>query len=163
MTAQEAKTDRYSKTRKRPLKPHRGSKAEAIITLSTTTPATPPQIAAAVKCSRQAVYDALARYHIQPHSLDTFKKHRADIFAGVQEDAMSRLAASDYTIATARDAKDESILIRNLFDCERLERGQSTANIAYQDVSARAKARDSEIEALKQELGINNSVDISST
>ena len=76
---------------------------------------------------------------------------------------MSRLAASDYTIATARDAKDESILIRNLFECERLERGQSTANIAYQDVSARAKARDSEIEALKQELGIDNSVDISST
>ena len=73
------------------------------------------------------------------------------------------VAASDVTIGNSRDLKDVSIAYRNFYECERLERGQSTANIAYQDVSARAKARDSEIEALKQELGINDSVDISST
>ena len=156
MTAQAKKpTKRKTKWDYRTVRrPRKGSKAEAILTLTASTPAIPSQIAKSLKCSHQAVYDALARYHVKPNNLETFKKHRADIFAGIQQDAMSRLAVADHTIRDARDAKDESIMIRNLHECERLERGQSTQNISYADSNARVqelrKATESKLKILEE-------------
>ena len=67
---------------------------------------------------------------------------------------MSHLNAATLTIDNARDAKDVSIAIRNLYECGRLERGLSTSNVAYADVSAKIQARNDEIRRLRNELGI---------
>ena len=121
------------------------------------------QIAKIVGCSTQAVQKRLSKCSEILSNTQNYKKHRADVLTFKQQKLSSMIAASDVTIGNSRDLKDVSIAYRNFYECERLERGQSTANIAYQDVSQRAKQRDNEIEALRQELGIDNSIDLSST
>ena len=113
------------------IRPRQGSKAQAIITVTTTTPATPPQVAKAVGTSVQHVYDVYARYGINPNTLDNFKKHRAYIFAGIQETIASKLDVANFKIDSARALKDALTGVGILFDKERLERGQATAITDY--------------------------------
>lgn len=107
--------------------PKKGSKTEAILTLATTTPARPIEIAESVNCSRAAVTLALQRYGIEPNTVESYKKNRAEIFAGLQAKILSTVSMDDI--------KDASLLQRAtaagiLYDKERLETGRSTGNIA---------------------------------
>jgi hypothetical protein len=107
-------------------KPRKGSKAEAILTLATTTPANQIQIAESVNCSKQAVNQTLERYGIDYNHAENYKKRRAEIFAGLQARILESIDATDI--------KDASVLQRVtaagiLYDKERLETGKTTANI----------------------------------
>jgi hypothetical protein len=64
--------------------PRKGSKAEAILTLTATTPATPIEIAESIHTCPSHVTQTLQRYGVTPNRLDSYKKNRADIMAGMQ-------------------------------------------------------------------------------
>lgn len=83
------------------------------------------QIAKKVNVSKQAVSALLKRYQIDDKVLESFKVHRADIMAGLQETALASLSDSDIRCASV---KDRTMLFAILYDKERLERGLSTQN-----------------------------------
>jgi len=105
--------------------PRAKSKTQIILGLSAMTAATPPEIADAVKVSRQAVHDTLRRYGVAANTLKTFKSHRADLFAASQE--------KDLKIYLSLDSEErkKAIMRRGLvdmgilYDKERIERGLS--------------------------------------
>jgi exopolyphosphatase/pppGpp-phosphohydrolase len=68
------------------------------------------------------------RYGIDLKHLESFKNNRADIFAGKQEQI---LASIDDVAIKCMPVAQRIISLGILYDKERLERGQSTANIAY--------------------------------
>jgi hypothetical protein len=142
MTAQAAKP---TKTRKpAPVKirrPRPGTKSEAILTLAATTPATPPEIANRLHIPRQTVHHALKRYGIEPNRLDSFKKHRADVFADLQDRILSSVTTEDIQKTPAIQRITGAAI---LYDKERLERGQSTSNqaVIHADIAALRGAAD---------------------
>lgn len=73
-----------------------------------------------------AINRALKRYGIKRENLDSFKANRADVFAGIQEMVARSLNEEDIKKSSIRD---RTILLGTLYDKERLERGQSTANV----------------------------------
>jgi len=75
--------------------------------------------------SQQAVSQMFKRYGVNENYLESFKEHRADILAGIQETVASTLTEADIKDASVRD---RTILLGTLYDKERLERGQSTSN-----------------------------------
>ena len=60
-------------------------------------------------------------------NLPEFKTHRADILAAQQARVLMALSDDDIKKASARD---KAIVFGTLYDKERLERGQSTVNLA---------------------------------
>lgn len=111
----------------KPSKPHRqmpkpGSKTQTILTLATTTPATPMEIADTVNTSRQMVHQVMERYGIIPNNTESWKSHRADLLAALQEKIYG---------AVDEDAIKKMIMSRGmtdlgiLYDKERIERGLS--------------------------------------
>ena len=137
MTAQAKKPSKPAKVKIRRPKP--GSKAEAILTLATTTPAIPVRIAEKLNTSPQNVYQVLERYGIEQNTLETYKKTRADIYAAAQLKILSAVGMDDLKVETARDVKDALTGLGILVDKERLERGQATSRIEV-DLSARLRA-----------------------
>jgi hypothetical protein len=83
------------------------------------------QIAKANNVSQQAVSQMFARYGIDHNYLESFKTHRADILAGLQETVVGTLSLDDIKGASFRD---RTVALGILYDKERLERGQSTSN-----------------------------------
>lgn len=104
-------------------KPTPGSKTEAILTLTATTPATPPEIAESVNCSKQLVHQVLERYGIEPNHSDSYKKCRADILAGMQEKILKEVEGADIKNASLLQ---KVTTVGILYDKERLERNLST-------------------------------------
>ena len=137
MTAQARKPAKPAAVRIRRPKP--GSKAEAILTLATTTPAIPVRIAEKLNTSPQNVYQVLERYGIEQNTLETYKKTRADIYAAAQLKILSAVGMDDLKVESARDVKDALTGLGILVDKERLERGQATSRIEV-DLSARLRA-----------------------
>jgi hypothetical protein len=126
MTAESIKPKKQRMTKPRRQMPKPGSKTSAILTLTTTTPARPQEIAESVKCSKQLVSNVLQRYGIEPNTVDSYKNNRAEIFAGLQDKILKTVDIDDI--------KEASVLQRItsagiLYDKERLERGQTTQNI----------------------------------
>lgn len=74
-----------------------------------------------------SISKCFARYGIKQQHLDAFKINRADILAGIQETVASTFTEDDIKGASLRD---RTILFGTLYDKERLERGQSTQNVA---------------------------------
>jgi hypothetical protein len=121
-------------------RPKPGSKAEAILTLTATTPATPPIIAAKINTTLQNVHQVLERYGIEPNTLESYKQHRADILAGKQEAILSSI---DTEAIKGMPVGQRIMSYGILYDKERLERGQSTENVhQVTDVIRRIKAQD---------------------
>lgn len=123
-------------------RPRPGSKAEAILTLTTTTPATQTEIAESVNTSPQHVNQTLKRFGIEPNAVESFKQHRADILAGMQEKLLNSIEMVE--IKSARDQKDSITGFGILYDKERLERGQATSFEAHIDLTGKLQ------EALKR-------------
>lgn len=92
-------------------------------------------VAKSVNVSRQAVSQMLKRYAIDDNLLESFKRDRADIFAGIQLSVANSLTDADIKKASVRD---KTILLGTLYDKERLERDLSTSNVAtlHQDIAA---------------------------
>lgn len=119
MVASKAKPKR--KPRPEPT-PRKGSKTQAILTLATTTNATPPQIANAVKVSRQAVHDALKRYGVDANTLETFKNSRADILAASQAKDLETYLSLDPAERKSLIQKRGLVDMGISYDKERIER-----------------------------------------
>ena len=116
-------------------RPRRGSKSEAILTLATTTPARPIEIAESVHTCKAHVTQTLQRYGVDINTVESYKKHRAELLAGVQAKYLSLV--NDEAIKgmiERRGMVDFGIM----YDKERLERGQSSVNMSLvlQDVAA---------------------------
>lgn len=99
------------------------------------------QLAKINSVSAASVSEMFKRYGINKEFLESFKKNRADIFAGIQETALSTLTVDDIKKASVRD---RTILIGTLYDKERLEKGGQDANqvtILFQVVQAACESR----------------------
>ncbi len=101
-------------------------------------------------CASSSVYDAIRRYGIDITALRTFKGRRADTLAHIQ-----------MLVTNAMPGKVEQTSLRDLattfnilHNAERLERGQSTANVALGDVSGQLSELDATIAKLEAQLGL---------
>jgi hypothetical protein len=143
MAASKAKPAKTTRPRRRI--PIKGSKTEAILTLTATTPATPPQIAHSVNATRQLVHQVYQRYGIEPNTLESYKQHRADILAGKQEMILSSIDADSIK---AMPIGQRIMSYGILYDKERLERDMSTSNVAsvHADIAALRGQNDNSIE-----------------
>ncbi len=103
-------------------RPQPGTITEAILTLSAVTPATPPEIAESVNTSRQMVHQTLRRYGIEPNVTESFKKHRADILAGIQEEILRSI---DLDVIKHATLMQRMASVGIAYDKERIERGLS--------------------------------------
>jgi hypothetical protein len=83
-------------------------------------------IAKAQGCSRANIIQVLARYAINQEHVENFKKHRADILAGLQGRLLQSITPADIKKAPLGS---KVLAVAQLYDKERLERGQSTTNI----------------------------------
>lgn len=119
-------------------RPKKGSKSEAILTLTTTTPATQIQIAETIPASPQLVSKVMKRYGITANMTNSYKEHRADILAGMQAKLLEQVDD-----ARLKKAPAGSLVLAacQLYDKERLERDLSTTNIAsiHADIAALRK------------------------
>jgi hypothetical protein len=110
-------------------RPKPGSKAEAILTLTTTTPASPVEIAESVHCTRGAVSQTLKRYGIIPNRLESYKKHRADVYAGLQLKVIKHL--NNEETLKAASTNNLAYTLTQLHTMERTERGQPSMLIGH--------------------------------
>jgi hypothetical protein len=99
-------------------------KAEMLIAQGYTSPT---DLAELVGCSTAVASRQISRYVKDVIGLEDYKKNRADIFAEKQKELVNALDASTIKKMQPRDL---IIGIGVLGDKERLERGQSTANVA---------------------------------
>ena len=114
--------------------PRKGTKSEAILTLATTTPASAPVIAGQLNTSIQHVQQVCQRYGINLQATESFRKQRADILSGMQERILHSV---DLEAINNASLMQRAATFGILYDKERLERGQSTANVAYDSASIR--------------------------
>lgn len=109
-------------------RPQHGSITETVLTLATTTPNTQAEIAEIANTSTAHVTQILNRYGIDRNALDSYKKHRADILAGKQEQILNSITEDDIKgMPVGQRVMSYGIL----YDKERLERGESTANVDH--------------------------------
>ncbi len=109
------------------------------------------QIAKILGCDHSNIVRRLNAYKAELQGIEPFKRNRADIFALVQAKIINNITDNDIAKASLLQ-KATSVAV--LYDKERLERGQSTENIAYSSTITRIDDRSSEITKLKQLLGI---------
>ena len=84
-------------------------------------------IANAMNCTYSNIQQILQRECITVDKLQDFKSQRADLFADIQRKIILSMAQDDYKKVCPRD---KAWIIGVLYDKERLERGQSTENVA---------------------------------
>ncbi len=77
--------------------------------------------------SHVAIVNLFKRHGIEKARVEEYKTNRADFLAGLQEKVLQSITDSDMEKASLRD---KVISMGVLFDKERLERGQSTVNLA---------------------------------
>lgn len=86
--------------------------------------------------SKQAIHQLLKRHGVHVDSLEEYKKHRADLFAGKQEMVLHAIDEDVVKKWTDKAPMAAVTLFNSLFNNERLERGQSTSNAAVVIASA---------------------------
>lgn len=131
----------------------RSKKTQLIIDTAIEHPTlTTREIGAIANCSHVNVVNTLQRYGIDHGQLQDFKAHRADVIAGLQHRLLVSVTDADIQKAPLGS---RILAAAQLYDKERLERGQSTSNINYLDVSKRLE----ELQARKAKL-LANSPDV---
>lgn len=100
------------------------------------------QIATLEDVSRSTVTKILLGYGIDKQEVEDFKQHRADIFGGLQKRILKSITDDDIKKAPVGS---RILAVAQLYDKERLERGQSTENVsllvgAIQDLQARKRS-----------------------
>lgn len=116
---------------------------------------TPQDIARVYGCSSTSVYSALRRNGISAPALRAFKNRKADTLAHLQ-----------MLVTNAMPGKVEQTSLRDLattfnilHNAERLEKGQSTANLSLGDLSVQLGELDATIAKLEAQLGVTKSED----
>ena len=94
-----------------------------------------------------AVYYRLKRWSVTCADVDTFKSNRAEILTGLQERFVNSISDNDL----ARTPVGSRIqAVSQLHNMERLERGQSTANVAVRQIDDSIEALEGELKALRE-------------
>ena len=115
MAAEKIKKTRLTKTT---------PKQKQILAAFTEQPqATMRQLAKYTQSSVSTVHEVLQRYGITRNYIEEFKTNRADIFAGLQSRLISSISEQDIQKAPLGS---RILAAAQLYDKERLERGQST-------------------------------------
>jgi len=98
------------------------------------------EIAAIADTDHTHVIKTLRRYGIERVHVNRYKRHRADVLAGMQDRLMNSITVSDIKKAPMRD---KVVSVGILYDKERLERDLSTANVVsvVADLEALRQAR----------------------
>lgn len=99
---------------------------------------------------KQAVMHLVNKYVSDGIDLQIYKTHRADILASKQLQILKSITDDDIQKASAYQRVG---MFGILYDKERLERGQSTQNLAFKDMSRDLSEMDKEIKVLEAELG----------
>ena len=103
-------------------------RSRKIIELKTTNPElSTTQIGKLVDCSHVNVVRVLQRYGMAQQEVNDYKTNRADILAGLQHRLISSITDEDIK---KTPVGSRILAACQIYDKERLERGQSTANIA---------------------------------
>ena len=80
--------------------------------------------------SKQAMSRLLQRHGINPTHMEEYKAHKADLLAGVQEMVLSHVDSDAIKRMVEKAPMAAVTLFNSCFNAERLERGQSTVNLA---------------------------------
>ena len=104
-----------------------------------------------VGCSKQNISARLQTAGIKPNYLTKFKNHRADIIAAYQYKILNSLSDKDYKKASL---VQKTTAFGTLYDKERLERGETTENIAFADLTRDYDKLREKGKALEAELGM---------
>lgn len=110
---------------------------------------TVPQFAALVGCSDAAIYQRLRENGISIKSIQGFKARKADLMAWKQGQIVDAMSPDKIEAASLRDQATALNILNNI---ERLERGQSTANLAMADISAELGDLEAEERRLRSAL-----------
>jgi predicted transcriptional regulator len=113
------------------------------------------QIATLLGCDRSNVSRRLAKYKPTLEKIDRYKKNRADIYAHMQTELLAGVTSDKIKDSSATQLITGAAI---LYDKERLERGQSTANMSVASLidthSANLDAISGQIAKLSQELDV---------
>ena len=104
-----------------------------------------------LNCTKSNVSERLSSAGYRPNYLEHYKNHRADILASYQQIILNSLTPKDLEKA----ALSQKIMAYGvLYDKERLERGQSTENIAYADITKAQEIVDKRLAAFEERYNI---------
>lgn len=148
MAAETIKSKQITKTAKnhRPRTP----KTELIIKTAQEHPdLTTREIGAIADCTHVNVINTLHRYNIDHAQMSDYKANRADVLAGLQHRLLVSITDADIN---KTPVGSRVLAVAQMYDKERLERGQSTNNISYLDESKRLAALKAERETLAQAI-----------
>ena len=99
-------------------------------------------------CSKVSIHKAVKGLLMPKEALDEFNNSKADIIASKEAQILLNLTTEDIQKASAYQKAGMFAL---LYDKERLERGQSTSNVAYYDIdSSHAKIAKQRLELLNR-------------
>lgn len=80
--------------------------------------------------SKQSLSQLLKRHGIDVDAAGEYKEHRADLFAGIQDTVLGHIDSTAIKRMVEKAPMAAVSLFGVLYDKERLERGQSTSNVA---------------------------------
>jgi hypothetical protein len=113
------------------------------------------QTAKLLNSSKSNISTRLSSVGYKPDYLTKFKNNRADILASYQEIILNSLTPKDVNSASMSQKVTAYAI---LYDKERLERGQSTENIAYADITKAQEIIDTKMEAFESKYNIEAKV-----
>ena len=105
--------------------------------------------------SKSNISERLSKAGYRPKYLENYKSHRADILSSYQQIILNSLTPKDLEKA---GLSQKMMAFGILYDKERLERGQSTENIAYQDVVKAKQVMESRLKSFESEYKIPDDI-----
>ena len=123
----------------------------AIIELMEVKGLNQAQTAKVLGCSKPNISNRLKALDYTPGYLKSFKDNRADVLSALQAQIVKHITPEKLQKASAYQLTGMMSLLHNQ---ERLERGQSTENIAYQDMSKAQAIIKEKIKAFEDKYGI---------
>ena len=111
------------------------------------------EIGKIVGCSKQNISERLQPCIKDIDNLKSFKENKADILAIHQSRLLNNLTTEDIKKSSGYQKVGMFSVLHNQ---ERLERGESTSNIAYADMTKNMAELQAKRKALEAELGMDN-------
>jgi|GEM_PF-1828708 len=131
---------------------------ETLITLRKEKKLSYSQIAKVVGCSKANVIERLKPFLDDIDRLPAYLRHRSNIYALYSRRILQSLTDTDLQKANLRDKVLSAAI---LYDKERLERGQSTSNIAYVDMIKAKQSLSQELVELESKYPQLRDIDMS--
>ena len=111
------------------------------------------EIATIVGRTKQTVHERLQDHIHEIDNLKSFKENKADVLAVQQARILNNLTTEDIKKSSGYQKVGMFSVLHNQ---ERLERGESTSNIAYADLTGKLDEMQAKRKALEKELGIQD-------